>query len=101
MDYIMIGRRIRLYRRQKDLTQEQLAELVGVSASFMGHIEGGCRVASIETLMKLNAALNVTPNELLSDEVLIAAMELPERVSVSPRELLQSIAMLLRAQENP
>lgn len=67
----------------------------------MGHIERGSRVASIETLMKLCAALNVTPNELLSDEVLIATMELPERVSVSPRELLQSIAVLLHSQENP
>ncbi len=99
MDYIMMGRRIRLYRHQKKLTQEQLAEQVGVSASFMGHIERGSRIASIETLMKICAVLNVTPNELLSDEVLIAAMALPERVSVSPLELLQSIAVLLRARE--
>ncbi len=100
MDYIMMGRRIRLYRHQRDLTQEQLAEQVGLSASFMGNIERGSRVASIETLMKLCAALNVTPNELLSDEVLIATMKFPERVSVSPRELLQSIAVLLQTQEN-
>ncbi len=99
MDYIMMGRRIRLYRHQKKLTQEQLAEQVGVSASFMGHIERGSRVASIETLMKLCAVLNVTPNELLSDEILIAAMKLPERVIVSPRELLKSIAMLLQVRE--
>jgi DNA-binding XRE family transcriptional regulator len=42
-DYMKIGRNIKRYRHWNELTQEQLAELIGVSTSFVGHIERGTR----------------------------------------------------------
>ncbi len=101
MDYITFGRRVRHFRQQLHLTQEQLAERVGVSASFLGHIERGSRVASLETVMQLCAVLGVTPNDLLADEAILSRLELPQRVTLSPRKLLQDIALLLREQEKP
>ena len=59
MDYIDLGLKIRQLRRQKSMTQEQLAEMAGISPSFLGHIERGTRVASVDTL-------EVTPDYLLS-----------------------------------
>lgn len=101
MDYIALGQRIRYFRVKKHLTQEQLAERAEVSASFMGHIERGTRVASLDTLMKLCAALEVTPNDLLGDDLAPVRTGLPDRVTISPAELLQGIALLLRKQGNP
>ena len=101
MDYITFGRRVRHFRLQLHLTQEQLAERVGVSASFLGHIERGSRVASLETVMQLCAELGVTPNDLLEEEAILSGLELPRRVTLSPRKLLQDIALLLLEQENP
>lgn len=101
MDCTAFGQQIRRIRKQKRLTQEQLAELTDMSASFLGHIERGTRVASIDTLMKLCTALSVTPNDLLGDELLAQAAELPERVSISPKLLLSSMAAWLRKQESP
>lgn len=101
MDYTAFGQQIRRIRKQRRLTQEQLAEQIDMSASFLGHIERGTRVASIDTLMKLCAVLAVTPNDLLGDELLAQAAELPETVSISPRQLLSTVAAWLRAQENP
>ena len=51
MDYIDLGLKIRQLRRQKSMTQEQLAEMAGISPSFLGHIERGTRVASVDTLV--------------------------------------------------
>ena len=36
LDYIAVGERIRQMRRDRGLTQEQLAEACGLSASFIG-----------------------------------------------------------------
>lgn len=65
MNYREMGRRIRCFRLERELTQEELAGMAGISPSFMGHIERGTRTASLETVMALCEALQVTPNDLL------------------------------------
>ena len=59
VDYIKIGSRIRNQRKEKGLSQEQLAEQIGISLSFMGHIERGTRTASVETLARISKALEM------------------------------------------
>ena len=59
MDYEKMGLRIRKQRKEKNLTMEQLAEMIDVSLSFLGHIERGTRVASVETLAKLCKVLEL------------------------------------------
>ena len=66
MNYVDLGKKIRQVRRQKSMTQEQLAEKAGISASFLGHIERGTRIASLETLIELCNTLQVSPDYLLS-----------------------------------
>ena len=65
INYQDIGMRIRKLRRAEGITQEELADKIGISASFMGHIERGSRVASLETLVLLCNTLHTTPNHLL------------------------------------
>ncbi|MBQ3155643.1 MAG: helix-turn-helix transcriptional regulator [Clostridia bacterium] len=101
MDYKLLGMKIRLFRRKQGLTQEQLAERTELSASFISHIERGNRISSLETVMKLCHVLQVTPNDLLQEEKLLSELTLPEQISLSPRELLQAIALLLAGQEKP
>lgn len=60
-DYVKIGRNIKRYR----LTQAQLAELIGVSTSFVGHIERGSRKMSIDTLCAICRALGVSSDKIL------------------------------------
>ncbi len=68
MDYTPFGQRIRKIRRQHDLTQAELAEKAGLSTSFIGHIERGTRVLSMETFVQLCCILDTDPNTLLSVE---------------------------------
>jgi transcriptional regulator with XRE-family HTH domain len=61
---LQFGRRLRQLRRQKDMTQEQLAEAVGVSVEFLSNLERGINAPSFETLEKLAQALSVPVMEL-------------------------------------
>ncbi|MDL2317571.1 helix-turn-helix domain-containing protein [Eubacteriales bacterium OttesenSCG-928-A19] len=66
LDYQAMGSRIRQLRKQHRLTQAELAERVGISTSFMGHIERGTRIASLETLVGLSDALNVSLDAMVT-----------------------------------
>ena len=101
MDYQALGQRIRTRRRALQLTQEALAERVGISASFLGHIERGTRVLSVETLLSLCQALAATPDELLGMEHTALAAQLPQRVTVSAASLLQGVTDLLKNLQIP
>ena len=69
MDYIALGRRIRYKRQSIHLTQAQLAGQLGLSVSFLGHIERGTRKASMETLVTISNVLNISLDELLSESL--------------------------------
>ena len=66
MDYAELGRRIRSMRRARHMTQTDLARSAGISAPFLGHIERGSRIASLETLVQLCNALKTDANTLLA-----------------------------------
>jgi len=51
MDYISLGKRIREERLKLNLTQEKLAEEVGLSTAYIGQIERGERSLTLEKLV--------------------------------------------------
>lgn len=69
MDYIAMGRRIRNQRQVQHLTQKELAIQLGLSTSFLGHVERGTRKASLETLVSIANALRVSVDSLLCDSL--------------------------------
>lgn len=69
MNYKAMGAAVKARRKQLKLTQEELAEKVDISASFLGHIERGTRTASLETVVKLCNCLKVSPSLLLSADI--------------------------------
>ena len=64
-DYVLIGERIKFWWQQRGLTQEQLAEMVELTPGFISLIETGKKRASLEILLSLCCALNITLNDLL------------------------------------
>lgn len=65
MDYVELGKRVRARRTELNWTQEYLAREIGVSTSFVGHIERGSRKASIDTLVLLANAMEISTDQLL------------------------------------
>ena len=57
------GKRLRKIRREKDITQEQLAEIIGVTGEFISNLERGKSAPSFETVEKLAQALEVDVGE--------------------------------------
>jgi len=57
--YKNIGKRIRKLRKEKGISQEELAWKIGKSPNFIGLIERGKKRPSIETLRKISRVLNV------------------------------------------
>lgn len=62
MDYKDFGQRVRLARKERGMTQEQLSEQLNISPSFLGHIERGTRVPSLDTLTNLCNVLCMPPS---------------------------------------
>ena len=67
MDYYQIGQRIRKYRKALGLSQDALAERVGISTTHMSHIETGNTKLSLQVFADIAAALDVHADELLYD----------------------------------
>ncbi len=65
--YIEVGYNIAYYRKHAGLTQEQLAEQVGISRQHMGAIEAPniCRPLSLDLLFNIAAVLDIPPARLL------------------------------------
>lgn len=66
MDYFQIGRQIRLARLQKNMTQTRLAEAADLSVSYISHVERGKKRVSLDALVRIAQALEVTLDQLLS-----------------------------------
>lgn len=64
-----LGLRISFYRKKAGLTQEDLAEKIGVSTSYIGMIEAPniSKSASLKTIYAIATALNVPPVKLFED----------------------------------
>lgn len=65
LDYQYIGKRIRMARKSRHLSQERLAELIGKTPGFLSAIESSKRKPSLETVVDVATVLDVTTDSLL------------------------------------
>lgn len=87
-----IGKRIGLLRRQKNLTQEELANAMGVSPQAVSKWENDQTCPDISALPKLARFLGVTVDELLEGkEELPAVRVLPPAERKDPKDMLLRI----------
>lgn len=65
--YQQIGLKISYYRKRRGLTQEQLAEQVGKSAAYIGHVEAPNirKAVSLDTLFDIAGVLEVPAHKFL------------------------------------
>lgn len=88
----MLNDKIKKLREQKNLTQKQLAEEIGVKQSTIGMIESGKNKGSKDTILKLAKYFNVSVEYLLStEEKLDIAMDAINRINELAKEGLNGI----------
>lgn len=69
IDYKDIGSRIRAIRLERKMTQERLAEAVGVGVTHISHIETGNSIPSVQVLVDIINALGCSADEILCMDV--------------------------------
>ena len=67
--YPSIGKRIRQYRRERGMTQDELAEKTELSTNHLGAIERAEKNLTLANLINIANALDVTADMLLCDEI--------------------------------
>ncbi len=67
LDYRAIGRKISFYRKNKHYTQAALAEMLGISESYLSQVECGKVEISLKRLDQVAEKLDVDIVTLLSD----------------------------------
>ncbi len=70
IDMISLGKRLRAIRKKRKWTIEVLSEKSKISAVYISQIETGTRVGSLETLITLCNALEVSIEDILIDSLL-------------------------------
>lgn len=63
-----VEERIRFFREEKGITVNKLANLAGISQSFLREVELGNKKPTVETLSLLCDALNITLKDFFHDE---------------------------------
>ncbi len=63
-----IGRRLRVIRIEKGLSQGDIEKQTGLLRSYLSRVENGHTVPSLDTLRKIAATLDVSLAELLDPE---------------------------------
>lgn len=58
---------LKFYRKQSGLTQEKLAEKIGMSTSYIGDMEARERFPSAETIDKIASALDIPVSVLFNE----------------------------------
>lgn len=93
----IIGQNIRELRKRLNLSQQQMAEKAEISYKYLGEIERGVVNLSVEILMKISDALQITPDKLLQTTVKQNSAVLEAQAllgELSPKQLAIALDMM-------
>lgn len=65
---MLLGVRLKNLRKQKDLTQDELAKMINVTKSTISYYKSGSRVPTVSNLYELARALNVSFDYLMGND---------------------------------
>ena len=87
MDKIVLGERIRKRRKEQKMTLEKLSEKAEISLVYLGEIERGVKMPSLNTFIKLVNALNISADMLIYDETKSGRYFLADELAKTMRDL--------------
>lgn len=102
LNYKIIGKGIKQARKRKKFSQEVLAEIIDKSSSYISYIETGKKHLSLETLVDIANALEVSADELLSyniehrNEIKSEFTVILEKCTTYERKVITDVAKALK-----
>ena len=82
-----IGEKIKRLRKKRKYTQEQLAEMIDISPRNLSNIEQGINFAKANTLEKILLALDISTEDLFSNDELKDSASLIKEIIVRVQAL--------------
>ncbi|MEG0872934.1 MAG: helix-turn-helix transcriptional regulator [Clostridia bacterium] len=82
----MFGRKIREARENKNFTQAYIAEQIGISQNFLGDIERGIKLPSLNTLIRLSNVLKLSLDTMFADSLENTLYE-PDEIYYTDKQL--------------
>ena len=95
MDQVKIGKFIAQCRNEKQITQEELGEKLGVTNKTISRWENGHYLPDIEMMQLLSKEFNISINELISGEN-IKDSEYKEKAEINLIEVLENSSFTLK-----
>ena len=95
MDQVKIGKFIAQCRNEKNITQEELGEKLGVTNKTISRWENGHYLPDIEMMQLLSKEFNISINELISGEN-IKDSEYKEKAEINLIEVLENSSFTLK-----
>jgi len=92
MDKNILGTRIQEERKKRKLTQEKFAELCGIGKMYLGEIERGQKMPSLNIFIKILNYFDLSADAVLRDELVASKPhvfnEMTEKVKdLTPKQL--------------
>lgn len=84
-DLYKIGEKLFSFRKNRGLTQAEVAEKAGLSDRTYADIERGSVNMRVDTLLKICNALNITPDEILTEKTEDIEMEKDNLLTIFDR----------------
>ena len=92
INYSKLGKKIREERIARGLTQENFAEQISISPTFMSDIENGKRKLGLKTLFKVASVLNLSLDYLLDNKV--------SNIELNKNEHLKKISDMIKDKDS-
>jgi len=100
----VVGKIVREYRLKRNLTQEELAENLGLTTKYISRIENGASGLGDETLIKYIDYLGITPNslyeEFLTNENIKRQLEISKEINKLPENKLDFLVEFIEILKN-
>lgn len=96
----IIGERLRGYRNQLGWSQERLAERANLHPTYIGQLERGEKNATIESISKVSAALDISLSQLFENiSPSASAQDIPSRcydiIQAQPTKEQEDLLLIL------
>lgn len=105
INYADLGLRIKKYRIERHLTQEQLSEYINTVPSTISHIERGATKCSLPNLVKICNVLGISLDQAIGDSLNIIhpmmidndIFELLQDCSIQERKIIKEIVQCTKS----
>lgn len=97
VNFKAIGQRIKRLRKEKELTQEKLAELLNISTEHLSRIETGSYRPSFSLITKISEIFNVDEQTIMFGNTInkTTDKELYDRIECLSEEKKQAVKLIL------